>query len=292
MKTRHYILSILTALVFLSAAPHSQAQDPFARIEFGLVGGGMNYIGDLNNQSLFGKVNLGYSAYVRYNFNNRWALRVGGTYGHLEGGNPDYIERRNLCFSSPLYEGHALMEFNFMPYGLKGEEFNWTPYLFVGLGFFGFNPQAEFLNPLTEEMEWFDLQPLGTEGQGSSLYPDRLPYSRFQMMMPFGLGFKFKPCEMLTLGFEYGFRKTWTDYIDDCSLTYVGSELLEQMHGQVAAGLADRTSEVIPDYENAIGIKRGDDSLNDWYSFFNLYITFRFDKLFGWARSKRCHIYK
>ena len=89
----------------------------------------------------------------------------------------------------------------------------------------------------------------------------------------------------MSLTAEYGFRKTWTDYLDDVSTTYVGADLLrnEVEEGTLAAMLADRS-----ETPNAIGIKRGDDSLDDWYSYFNLNVGFNLNMLFGWMRSKRC----
>ena len=85
--------------------------------------------------------------------------------------------------------------------------------------------------------------------------------------MPFGIGFKYHPNKSLTLSAEYGFRKSWTDYIDDVSTTYVDNAQLTYVAGELAAGLADRSGEVEPGYVNAAGIKRGDDSLDDWCLF-------------------------
>ncbi len=88
---------------------------------------------------------------------------------------------------------------------------------------------------------------------------------------------------------EYGWRKTWTDYLDDVSTTYVApSSLGGGSEGGMAATLADRSGEVEPGYVNAPGIKRGDDSLNDWYSFFNVSFSFSAEMLFGWMRGKTC----
>ena len=96
----------------------------------------------------------------------------------------------------------------------------------------------------------------------------------------------------MSLSAEYGFRKTWTDYIDDVSTTYVGSALLsaEVENGGLAGIMADRSGEVEEGYVNAAGIKRGDDSLNDWYSFFTIRVGFSLETLLGWTRSKRCKL--
>lgn len=260
------------------------------RSEIGITGGGMNYIGDLNDQSMLGKLNSAVGFNYRYAFDNRWSLSVNGAYGHVEGGNPDAIYRRNLSFRSHIYEASVRMEFTFVPFGLGMNQYRWTPYLFCGLGLFTFNPKAQYTDPTTGETTWYDLQPLGTEGQGTPEYSDRHPYALTNVMMPFGLGFRFKPNKLLSFSIEYGFRKTWTDYLDDCSLTYVGSELLDRYHADgISAALADRTSEVDPGYVNGVGIKRGDDSLDDWYAYINFTINFRLDQVFWWVGKKKCN---
>jgi hypothetical protein len=58
----------------------------------------------------------------------------------------------------------------------------------------------------------------------------------------------------------------------------------------MAATLADRTAEVVPGYVNGVGIKRGDDSLADWYSYFSISVTFSTEMLFGWMRGKTCEL--
>ena len=275
-------------LVLFLAALSVRGQITLGKNEIGFTVGGMNYIGDLNNQSMFGKVNLAFGGLYRLNFDERWSLRIDIDYGHVEGGNPDYIERRNLSFSSHILEGAVRTEFNFFPFSMRDDHYNWTPYIFGGIGFFTFNPKAYYTDPFTGEADWYELQPLGTEGQGSPLTPDRTPYTLKQLNMPFGIGLKYRPSKSLTLSVEYGFRKTWTDYIDDVSTTYVDNAQLAYYMGDLTAGLADRSGEVEPGYVNAAGIKRGDDSLDDWYAYFNVNLTVKLDLLFGWMLKKRC----
>lgn len=277
-------------LVLLLAAIPASGQIWMGKSEIGFTVGGMNYIGDLNNQSMFGTVNLAAGGLFRYNFDDRWSLRLDVDYGHLEAGNPDYIERRNLSFHSYLLEGSLRVEFNFFPFSMRDDHFLWTPYIFGGLGFFTYNPRAYYTDPLTGVSDWYDLQPLCTEGQGTALAPDRDMYVLKQLSMPFGLGFKYHPNKSVTISAEYGFRKTWTDYIDDVSTTYVDNVLLRDLQGDVAAALADRSAEVVPGYVNAAGIQRGDDTLDDWFAYFNINFTFKFDFLFGWMLKKKCDL--
>lgn len=279
---------ILTAalLSLLSLACHAQIW--LGKTEIGFTVGGMNYIGDLNNQHVFDMPCLAAGGLVRYNFDERWSLRVDIDYGHIKGGNPDYLTRRNLSFHSYIFEGSLRAEFNFFPFSMRDDHFFWTPYLFCGLGFFAYNPKAYYTDPLTGESAWYELQPLCTEGQGTRLNPDNTPYLLKQLSFPFGLGVKYHPNKSLTLSAEYGFRKTWTDYIDDVSTVYVDNHELSTVMGDVAAGLADRSGEVEPGFQNVAGMKRGDDSLDDWFAYFNINMTVKFDLLFGWMLKKKC----
>lgn len=268
---------LLVAVIFI--VPAKAQNFRYNQLELGIAAGGMTYIGDLNNQSIIGSVSPGGMVMLRYNPNNRWTLQISGGYGMVEGGNPDAIELRNLSFRSKIIEASIQVQFNFLPYGNSTGSFPWTPYIYAGIGVFGFNPKAKYTDPNTGEISWHELQPLGTEGQGTPLYPERAKYSLMEKVMPFGLGVKWKATKYLTLGAEYGFRKTWTDYLDDVSATYVGRELLNSYGGKMAAILGDRSNEVIPGYVNAIGMQRGDDSLSDWYTFFGITVTIQMDAI-------------
>lgn len=277
---------LLILLLCLLTAATLGAQSLLQRSELGLSFGGMNYIGDLNHQSMFGQVSLAGGMAARINIDSRWAVTLCGGYGHIQGGNPDVEYRRNLSFRSYVAEASLRTEFNFFPYGVRIATLKrFTPFIFCGIGLFGFNPQAQL-----GEQGWYDLQPLGTEGQGTSLYPNRKRYQLVEVCMPFGLGIRYRLTPGMHFSAEYGWRKTWTDYLDDVSTTYVGADLLggSEGSGSVAAALADRSSEVEPGYVNAVGIKRGDDSLDDWYAFFNLSLTISAEVLFGWMRGKTC----
>lgn len=278
-------------LVVAMVSPvRAQRDDFLGRSEIILSAGGMNYIGDLNNQSVISTPHLAFGAGMRARLDNRWALRAEVAYGNVSCMH-DYIERRNLSFRSHIYEAAVVGEFTFQPFGAGATEKLWTPYLYGGIGFFHFSPEASYIDVDGTE-QWVPLQPLHTEGQGTTQYLDRRPYALLQLCMPFGVGVKFRLGKTFTLTAEYGFRKTWTDYLDDVSTTYVGSEVLlnSSGDGEMSARMADRTNEVIEGYENDPGIKRGDDSLKDWYAFFHVSLGVSLETLLGWTRSKRCKL--
>lgn len=238
---------------------------------------------------MLGKINVAGGIVARYNFDSRWSLALEGVCGHIE--SADYIARRNLSFRSVVAEIGARAEFNFFPYGAHRATLKRsTPYIFVGIGCFKFNPQALYTDPTGEATQWYDLQPLGTEGQGSAVYPNRQKYKLVEVCMPFGVGYRWRVADNMHITAEYGWRKTWTDYLDDVSTTYVGADLLNSQGTSMAATLADRSNEVVTGYVNGVGIKRGDDSLDDWYTYFCLTITFSAEMLFGWMRGKTCEL--
>lgn len=282
---------VVSLLYFVGLFPLlSHAQGFLRNSDLGLDCGFMTYIGDLNNQSVFGTPHFAYGVNYRYRFDERWALGVTAAKGAMSGGNPDCNPTRNLNFTSPVYEANVRAEFNFRKFDAVSPAYNWTTFIFVGLGGLYFNPMTQYTDPVDGTVSWVELQPLGTEGQMIRAIADRHKYSRFQMTMPFGLGAKFRLSEIVVVTAEYGFRKTWTDYLDDVSTTYVDRSLFPTTEeGQLAAELADRTSEVIPGYENAPGDKRGDDSLDDWYTYAKVSLSVNMDFLFGWLRKPKCN---
>ena len=285
MVKKRFLLAVLLLLAVPSLA---QRRDLLGNSEFILSIGGMNYLGDLNGQSALTMPGLAGGIGLRYRFDNRWAFRVEANYGSVAC-EKDNIELRNLSFKSNILEAAVLAEFNFAPYGPGATEQKWTPYIFGGLAMFHFNPMASYT--LSDGgTRWAELQPLCTEGQGSAQYPDRRPYALTQMSFPFGVGVKFRLNKSFSFSVEYGFRKTWTDYLDDVSTTYVGSDVLfsNSEDGALAAMLADRSGEVVEGYVNAPGIKRGDDSLDDWYAYLHITVGVNLETMFGWMRSKRC----
>lgn len=285
---RMVVLACVSMAFLFPFSAQAQRQDFLSRSELLLMGGGMNYIGDLNNQSALTIPRLAAGVGLRYRIDNRWALRGEVSYGSVAC-EEDYNKLRNLSFKSDIWELSALAEFNFASFGPGATERLWTPYIFGGLGVFHFNPMAKYTLGDGEEM-WAELQPLRTEGQGSSEYSDRKLYPLTQICVPFGVGIKCRLGKAFSLAAEYGFRMTWTDYLDDVSKTYVGSALIMQNSddGALAAQLADRSGEVVEGYVNAVGIKRGDDALNDWYAYFHVSVGISFEVLLGWMRSKRC----
>ncbi len=271
MKRLLLIVSILLAGVTAKAQSS----------EIGLCGGVSFYMGDLNPKKVFGGSRPAGGVMFRYNINPRLAFKATALFGTLQASDATTGGdlARNLSFRSPISELSAQIELNFLKLFNERGENPFSPYLFLGVGVFAFNPQAE-LNGI-----WYDLQPLGTEGQdmnvkdASGKMYDQKRYSLTNFCIPFGIGMRVNFLKYYCVGLEWGFRKTFTDYIDDVSGTYVDRDFLIEYRSVLVADLADRTtvtnSEGYPEYHKA-GTARGNNAkTKDWYSFATLSFTFK-----------------
>ncbi|MBS1583492.1 MAG: hypothetical protein JST66_14925 [Bacteroidetes bacterium] len=280
---RSLLLLLLPVSIGIGAALPAGAQVS----ELGLTGGVSYYIGDINPYRHYPRnTHLAGGLVYRYNFDQRYALRLQGLYTRLEAydsDSPDSLQLlRNLGFRTVLFEASALLEINFFKYrGLTKDSRNWTPFVFAGLAYYHINPQ----NRLDDT--WYDLQPLGTEGQGTSAGGDA--YKLNQFCIPFGAGFKFAVTKKVDIQLEWGLRRTYTDYIDDVSGTYVSNATLVEEAGPLTALLADPS--VLRGTEVNTGRARGDAQTRDWYQYTGLSITFlltRFTECDAiWDRMKR-----
>jgi hypothetical protein len=108
-------------------------------------------------------------------------------------------------------------------------------------------------------------------------YPE--PYSRFQFAIPFGAGIKYRLDRQWDFGFEIGWRKTFTDYLDDVSGTYADKNDLNAVDPTgLSAYFSDRSAESgyteLSGYGN-LGDQRGDmRGDKDWYIVTNINLTY------------------
>jgi hypothetical protein len=163
-------------------------------------------------------------------------------------------------------------DFNFYRFMPGEPDFNFTPYITLGVSAFSYDPYA-FLKG-----EKYFLRQLGTEGQGSgdSLLGNRKPYSTMALAIPFGVGVKYAINERINIGFEIVHRFTNTDYLDDVSKTYPGAASFPaNPDGSPSAAflLSDRSYET----GTPIGIKgqqRGNSQNKDQFVTAMFYLSF------------------
>ncbi len=243
--------------------------------EIGIGLGGAHYFGDLNTRGRLNRIKPAASLFYRKNFGNYVAGRIGLSFaqvGYSDRYNThnEYMYRRNLSFNSNIWELAIQGDFNFFRF-MPGEPgFSFTPYITLGAGIFSYDPYAYLNN------EKIYLRPLGTEGQGNSLYPDRKPYSSMAISIPFGVGIKYAINSRFNVGVEVLHRFTTTDYLDDVSKTYVDPSIFPpnpDNSPSIAALMSDRSYELGP----AIGIKdrqRGNSKQKDQFITGVIFLTF------------------
>jgi hypothetical protein len=159
---------------------------------------------------------------------------------------------RNLSFRNRIKELSVIAQIDLYDNSFTYiSRASWTPYLYAGIAVFHHNPQAQVPQtdllgqPFPDAGEWVDLQPLKTEGKS---------YSLIQAAIPFGLGARFKLNDAMDLSLEFGFRYTFTDYLDDVSHVYVDlntfgdnekAKALSYRSNEVPAGVNSRVDEII-----------------------------------------------
>lgn len=219
MKKLFLVVLFSLAVLFFPAS--SSAQDAIVQEgEFGIGLGASHYFGDLNTRAHLNRPKMAASVFFRKNFNNYVAARLGASFARLGYSDVyntqnEYMYRRNLSFNSNVWELALQGDFNFFRFMPGDPLYNFTPYVTIGVGIFSYDPFAYLNN------EKIFLRTLGTEGQGSSLYPERKQYSTMAISVPFGAGIKYSLNERINIGFEILHRFTNTDYLDDISKTYV-----------------------------------------------------------------------
>lgn len=255
---------IFISLILSSFSMHAQ------NFWIDVYGGAMNYQGDLQDKRYtFNQAHLAGGAGITYDINDHFSARFHMLFGKISADDKlGKNKNRNLNFTSGIFDAHAGLQYYFYPLNSRSV----TPYVFAGLGLFHFNPYTRD----TADTKYF-LKPLSTEGQG--FVQGRNPYSLMQVAFPFGAGLKLSLTDDINIGLESGFRKTFTDYLDDVSKTYIDRSVLLANRGPKAVELAYRGGELKngstypdPDFDVII---RGNPNSKDWYYFTALTLSFR-----------------
>lgn len=258
---------ILIFLVFFSLISIAQP----VRIYF--AGGISNYAGDIQSKPLTMDQGRGVGSIgATFNITEKLALRGSYSFAGLgaddkKGATKDVIAR-NLNFKTEIHELTLLGEYDI--FNLNEKSF--SPYVFGGVAVFNFNPYT--FSSIGNKVF---LEPLSTEGQGLPEYPYRKRYKLTQLSLPVGGGLKLALSDDVQLGFELGYRKLLTDYLDDVSNSFVDKNVLLRRRGQAAVDLAFRGDEVkgstaqYPPFNTS----RGNPKSKDAYYFGQARISFR-----------------
>ncbi len=285
-KTRAYIL--IAILIGISTSITAQY-----RWDFGASMGASNYLGEIGGQELTRRdfifdMKLNRTQYVvggfaRYKISPQLSANVGFNFGKIKANdynskNPPRVAR-NLSFQNNIAELTGRLELTlFYDNDVSGRGYynpDFRIYGFLGAGVMKHNPKARYYGPLAEyDGELVELQPLKTEG---------VDYKLWQFTLPAGIGLYFTHKKVHRIGWEIGYRTTFTDYIDDVSTNYARDNQLAQGNLELARAMSNRTTpESLADaaaYAEKYGLdvpnagsfapgeKRGDVTNNDGYLF-------------------------
>lgn len=233
--------SLITLALLLLGISSMKAQ---YMTDFGINIGASNYLGKIGGKAstrrdfIFDmklaqtKPTLGF--FYRHRFNESYGITGTLTFAQIAGDdaittNPARKER-NLSFFNTITELSTRGEYYFYTIHDVGNHgrylINFRPYVFAGMGIFHHFPKAEYNGSV------YNLRPLQTEGK---------EYSLLSVSIPAGLGFYFTYKNRYKLSFEMCYRKTFTDYLDDISTTYISEE---ELGSDLAVELANRNDEI------------------------------------------------
>jgi hypothetical protein len=238
-----------------------------------LFGGTANYAGELffgtGKSKLYNMSNAKPAGGIglEYELTSKFSLKSTFTIGTLSADDKKsgIDPARNLNFTTSITDLMFAGQ-----YHLVNPDRYWlSPYVFTGIAFFHFNPYT-----FDSTGNKVYLKPLSTEGQG--FVEGREPYKLLQVAIPYGAGVKLSLGDNLQIAAEISSRKTFTDYIDDVSTTYVDRNLLLQHRGQQAVDLAYRGDELKGGAPYPVaGTERGIARYKDRYYFSTITASFR-----------------
>ena len=259
--------AMLVILVGIIISNNTSAQ---SRFEFGFTVGPSNFLGDLGGGKgkgqpfikdnmipltrLMAGAHVGYFVLPYLNFEMQFSIgRLEGADSLIKdkGGFELARKERDQHFRSPLKEVYLAAKFypTTLLFDYDPESFTsrLRPYFIAGIGMFSFNPQGQYIaNDGTKT--WVDLRPLRTEGQGTPNHPNKEEYKLTEINIPYGFGIKYFLSPHASLSFELVNRKTFTDYIDDVSTSYIDNNDFSTFFGPgttqaaIAAQMANKNA--------------------------------------------------
>ncbi|MBL7963966.1 MAG: outer membrane beta-barrel protein [Flavobacteriales bacterium] len=289
-------------LLVLGALCGSSATAQYAW-DFGVHVGASNYLGEMGGKEKprrdfiwdmkLSQTRWALGGFARRKINRTISLNAGLLYFRLQGAdalstNPPRVGR-NLNFRNDMFEFYFRPEVTIYQdndVGGRGRyRTDFRLFVYAGAALYWSNPQGQ----INRQGEFHALRPLTTEMQ---------EYSKVGFAIPAGIGFHFTKRRKHRFGFDFGWRTTFSDYIDDASTTYANPA---DLPSQLAVDLANQTSYVddgpgpIPDpIQYSAGQKRGDPTHNDSY----LTMTFTYSRVirgqsnfykqrYSWMRGKK-----
>lgn len=247
MIMKRILILIIVSVFFAFDTVNAQQAWKHARHSVVAGVGGNIFMGDLgggdeNGGHFFnfkdldpGILKLSTMAGYRYRLADRLSGKVSFTFSKVaaDDANANNAARRsrNLNFKSNLMEFGVGAEYYFLRekeiprYGGEGNFWKkWSGYISIEIALLHFNPKGQY------QGQWYELQPLCTEGQGTGVefkasdgdyvVAANDQYKLTVASIPVGIGFKYQVTRDISFGVEFLQHFTTTDYIDDCSSYY------------------------------------------------------------------------
>lgn len=283
-----YIRIFIAFVLFLAhnlSAQYFAKRDSWKkeRKEFFVGAGAAGFLGDMGGNANIGihysyhDLQIPYTksawcAGFRYRLSRKWASNTQFSFLQVQGNDAlstnIFRQNRNLNFKSNIFELCEKIEFALSldkhgnKYKIKKTMFRRFHsyqsyyYLTAGIGVFYYNPKELYGG------NWYVIHDYSLEGQGLPGGPKQ--FKRVSVSIPFGIGAKYSIGRKITIGIEYLFRKTFTDYIDGVSTVYYSPDLLLKYKGPTAVALADPNLGRIPG-QTMPGQERGNPKDKDSY---------------------------
>ncbi|MEO8066892.1 MAG: DUF6089 family protein [Flavobacteriales bacterium] len=216
---------LIVALLLTGTAKAQYAWD------IGFHVGAANYLGEMGGKEnprrdfiwdlKLSQTRWAFGVFARRKINRFISINAGLMYLRIQGADDLSIYRprrfRNLNFRNDMFELYVRPEFTIYAdndIGGRGRyRTDFRLFAYVGAAVFYHNPKGQ----LYGEGSWVALRPLDTELAG---------YSQVGFAIPAGMGFHFTFKRRHRIGWDFGWRTTFTDYLDDVSTVYVDPNLL------------------------------------------------------------------
>jgi hypothetical protein len=267
---KFYLLTYLLVLVTVVAEAQSFYAIRRSRsLIFSAGTGTSTYFGELKDKGGYIDPRINMNVALQYFIIPQVALRGEVAWFQLSGDDASSTgahATRNLSFVSNNFEASITGALHLKPMNYRYYQrppFN--AYVYAGIGLLRFNPRAE----LNGEMH--SLQPLMTEG---------VAYNRIGVILPAGAGVKVKAGPFFNVVVEGGYRKTFTDYLDDVSTVHPDKSTWTD---PIRIALSDRGPEVDA-APRAPGSVRGNSDKMDGYFLLNFKVEYYLPTTFGAPR--------
>ncbi len=290
----------LVVLMTVALAGEARAQYDW---DIGAHLGGVNYLGEFGGKEKtrqdfiwdmkLAQTRWAVGAFARRKLNRSFSVSAGLMYYRIQGGdylstNPERVGR-NLSFRNDMFELYARPEFTvFQDNDLGGRgryRTDFRLFVYVGGAVYYSNPKGQ----INHTGEYYKLRDLTTEMEN---------YSSLGFAIPAGMGFHFTFQRRHRIGWDFGWRTTFSDYIDDASTVYADPN---DLPSQLSVDLASQSTYVddgsgpIPDpRQYSAGTKRGDPTHNDSYLTMTLTYSYVlrgqsnfYRQRYNWMRGKK-----